>query len=289
MDSIKSRRTFCDLTVILSCWMLVGCNLTGPAETPDEADTEMIFVNVPAGKFRAGMYAREDSLDHAFEIAKYEVTNVQYTLFLEQAYARGEISVEDTVVTGYYAGDEHWPAGDRIFKIVNTPQSGIHFANGKFHADERLANHPVALVTWYGAEAFAGFYGFRLPQENEWEKAARGNSTRDYPWGNTISGQRANYFDSGDPFDNGSSPVGYYNGDEHDGFQTLDGASPFGAYDMAGNVWEWLGEFAGTSSYRIIKSGSWAGAGGRLRCWDKSLHFPDEKYTSFGFRVVRIP
>ncbi|MFC1784869.1 formylglycine-generating enzyme family protein, partial [Candidatus Neomarinimicrobiota bacterium] len=97
------------------------------------------------------------------------------------------------------------------------------------------------------------YYGLRLPTKDEWEKAARANSMTNYPWGNTFSSSYANFKDSGDKYDNDTTPVGYYNG----GGNTNDSYSPYGIYDMAGNVWEWTSSWWRDSSGKVIKGGSW--------------------------------
>ena len=87
-----------------------------------------------------------------------------------------------------------------------------------------------------------GGNGYRLPTEAEWEKAARGGVAKcNYPWGNSIDGSKANYQGSGDPFDDGTTPVGYYNGNQvFRGQRRMDDMqNGFGLYDMAGNVYEW--------------------------------------------------
>jgi iron(II)-dependent oxidoreductase len=171
----------------------------------------------------------------AFYIDKYEVTNALYARF-----------VQATRRLASRLSDKHQ---------FNQPQQ------------------PVVGVTWHDAQAYCTWAGKRLPTEAEWEKAARGPEGRIYPWGNSVDGVRMNYCDKRCPFrwkdtasDDGyarTAPVGSYE----------QGKSPYGAYDMAGNVWEWVADWYAADYYqhspaqnppgpaagerKIVRGGAW--------------------------------
>ena len=200
----------------------------GSTRVSEKDGMEQVFV--PAGEFTIGWQGTDattevlpgpfpDFLKHtvsldSFWIDKVPVTNGQYQRCVQAGACR--------------------PCGQN-----NIPPQGVNY-----FTDSEYANYPVVNVSWYMARDYCDWAGRRLLTEAEWEKAARGTDGRKYPWGNepytedkanicdkhcppSVRGTIANpNFNDGYP---GPSPVGNYPA----------GASPYGALDMAGNVWEW--------------------------------------------------
>ena len=176
---------------------------------------------------------------------------------------------------------------------LNEPDLRITFDGETFSALPGYENHPMVYVTWFGAEAYCDFYAWRLPTELEWEKAARGTDGRAYPWGNEIERNLANYYDSRDPAETifgkqgDTTPVGFYNGQSYDGYQTGAAVSPYGLYDMAGNVWQWTADDYPYVHYRFMRGGSRGDYENFLRVWARNNAGPDHAGPSVGFRCVR--
>ena len=245
---------------------------------------------IPDGSYIGGVDNISSTIDYDYQIMVNEVTNEQYIYFLNQAYADSLITVLYDMVRGYYKGDELYPERpDYFYTITNEfeTQFPLSFHDGFFSIDSSLLNHPVDYLSWYGATAFADFYGFQLPSSGEWEKAARGNTGYRFPWGDNKNLNLANIWDSGDPFDNGTTPVGFYNGENNLGYATGNDSSPYGLHDLIGNVTEWTRSFDNETNHYIFKGMSW-GANWYPDCWmDFSSNSHGNIGLGKGFRCVR--
>lgn len=151
--------------------------------------------------------------------------------------------------------------------------------------------HPVVNVTWHDAAAYSTWAGVFLPTEAQWEKAARGADGRFYPWSSKWDSARC--VNSVGNMRNSTAPIG----------SCLQGASPFGALDMAGNVWEWCADWYNENYPRIsprdnpigpaagdrraLRGGSWSDNMPFLfRSAMRFRHNPQGKFISFGFRCA---
>ncbi len=173
-------------------------------------------------------------------------------------------------------------------------RSPRHFRNRTY--PEGKADHPVTYVTWDDANAYCEWAGKRLPTDKEWEKAARGTDGREYPWGNEFNTDKANmplrWEELGQFGD--TTPVGAFEG----------GVSPYGLYDMTGNVWEWTASwyeaYPGNKTpsenygkrYKTLKGGSWFDCsfykcGISAPVYNRAFFAKRTKNDSFGFRCAK--
>lgn len=249
------------------------------------------YVHVPPGAFQMGDrtgdgLARERpahtvTLD-AFYISKYEITNAQWKRFRDDPG---------------YDDPKFWPNGHVVPRdqVPYWTQPNNH-GGGTPDSD----HYPVIGVNWDSATAYTAWLTartgkrYRLPTEAEWEKAARGSDGRRYPWGDGIDRSLANYVGA-QPFDT-VQPVGHFPGN----------ASPYGAFDMAGNVLEWCQDWYDRDyyassprknpqgpkdgSYRVVRGGSFFVEAYDLRSSARSAAWPSfQGHRMIGFRPVREP
>ena len=291
------------LTLGLLIVLLTSCapvDLNAPIATFDTGVDPEAWVQIPAGEFYFGQHEDIETTP-AYEIMVTDVTVGQYAAFLNAAQADGYVRLVDGDVVGYYPGDvfhgvkheEEIKAGDWLFIPLDDPSQRIQFDGTTFSAQPGYENHPMTLVSWFGAWGYCGYYETRLPTEMEWEKAARGTDARPFPWGEEIARENANFYASRDPFEEMSSvgsrtsPVGFYNGEKYGDYQTIDSASPYGLYDMAGNVWQWTRDVYEGMHYRFMRGGSKDTYEMDLRVWVRNNATPTYVSPGVGFRCAR--
>lgn len=284
--------------VLLASCATVDLNAAIPAfDTGVDPNT---WAQIPAGEFYFGQHEDIKTTD-AYEIMITDVTTAQYADFLSAALADGYVKVADEQIVGFYPGDEFHgvkheeeiKAGDWLFLPLNDPSQRIKFDGTRFTVRNGYENHPMTSVTWFGAWGYCDYYDYRLPTEVEWEKAARGTDVRPFPWGDEILRENANFYSSRDPFEDMSSfgsrtsPVGFFNGQTYNGYVTLDSVSPFGLYDMAGNVWQWTGDVYEGMHYRFMRGGSKDTYDMDLRVWVRNNATPTYYSPGVGFRCAK--
>jgi len=236
------------------------------------------FVEIPAGPFQMGSdeYSSErppHSIDlQTFYVARYPTTVAQFQAFVD----------------------------------------ATDFEPGSDNALQDPASRPVRYVTWHEALAYCNWltetlktwehtpeflvkrlaqgWRFTLPTEAQWEKAARGEDGRTYPWGKDTDNNKANYGDTGIGV---TSAVGCFPG----------GKSPFGVEDMSGNVWEWClskyekypykddrrNRIDKSRDSRVVRGGAFYLNVGSVRCAFRYGRSPPTRYDYSGFRVVFSP
>jgi len=290
-------------TIILMAVLLASCttvDLNAPIPIFDTGVNPESWAQIPAGEFFFGQHNEVQTTD-AYEIMVTDVTTSQYADFLNQALAEGYVKVSSDQIVGYYPGDEFHEvkheeriaAGDWMFIPLNDPSQRIKFDGQSFTVQTGYENHPMTMVTWFGAWGYCGYFDEHLPTEVEWEKAARGTDTRAFPWGDEIIRENANFYSSLDPFESMSSygsrtsPVGFYNGKTYNGYVTLNSVSPFGLYDMAGNVWQWTDDVYEGMHYRFMRGGSKDTYDMDLRIWTRNNATPTYFSPGVGFRCAR--
>lgn len=248
---------------------LQGFEINPPAYPTVSDDAPMVFV--PAGEFMMGSVEGEGGDDpneqpqHLVALDDYYIDQYEVTV---ERYAR-------FLKTTGRTPPRYWDQG-------NLPQHG---------------QKPVVGIHWEDAHRYCQWVGKRLPTEAEWEKAARGTDKRPYPWGTAKpDSSLANFGQSESKqfYEDRLTPVDTYES----------GKSPYGAYDMAGNVWEWVADWYSEEYYqestkknpkgpssgdrKVMRGGSWDNGARNLRSANRSRKgFPTRRHATLGFRCAK--
>jgi formylglycine-generating enzyme required for sulfatase activity len=261
-------------------WLIfVSLILAGPfyaqaAEPGGKDGAPMVLV--PAGPFPMGVppgdrdggrdeYPRHTVELDAFYIDAYEVNNARYREFVKATGHRTPVHPTNPART-------LWKDGQVSIAV---------------------AERPVVNVDWQDADAYCKWAGKRLPTEAEWEKAARGTDDRRFPWGNVEPTSKHLNFNQQWIGEKTLMPVGSYEA----------GKSPYGVYDMAGNVWEWVADWYDDHYYekspaknpkgpdsgtdKVLRSSGWAVETPLVRIFTRVKSAPEIRNESTGFRCAR--
>ena len=233
----------------------LGADNTGTGTGASSAPAGMVLVS--AGNFKYGPPTGSDTWEEiinlpAFHIDTYEVTAAEYKA------------------------------------CVDAPGSPCSYGgpSGVYNYDNSKANHPMNYINWQEAVDYCTWVGKRLPTEFEWEKAARGTDGDHQPWGNNpaiptcteavidVSGSTSAPGCGG----NSTWVVG----------QKAPGISPYGAYDMIGNVGEWTNSwYSSNQIYRTNRGGSFRSTASVYNVYERDQPNPSTRYDSHGFRCAQ--
>lgn len=314
------------LAIVLFIMSIMSGNA---AEQPTAGDTPVVdlfakdaMVLIPAGPFIMGSdevdtsgkseeygfikplfedeHPRRKENLGAYLIDKYEVTNEKYKDFvIDQNYWMPEQWKQN----GYLLTHEILSIADietlrrvaaETFRLDmdTTVMNKEQLLDAIDKKNQELDKLPVTGITWHDADNYCKWRGRRLPSEAEWEKAARGTKGFEYPWGDEWAEGKSNSGgDSG--WEYGVAPVGSYE----------NGRSPYGLYDMAGNVMEWVNDwyrqYPGNkfeskdygARYKVVRGGGWGGVGHyTISHFSRSAYRfyvkPDATFNDLGFRCV---
>ncbi len=288
------------LLISMLCW-LIASMVTAQEPSP--------LVTIPGGKFLLGLPEQaawnflaildqqygKDAVDitvfddvindqpvrvSSYQIEAYPVSVAQYTAFLNSS---------PEAATHYHP------------EMADSNTCGILRTEEQFSVVAGRENYPVVYVTWFDAAAYAAWAGMRLPTEAEWERAARGQVGRLFPWGDKLILTNANHGRTGK---NGGEP------DPTDGFTHSspvnafrDGQTPKGIASLSGNIWEWTADWYRPDAYtsisvsnptgpdrgvrRVIRGGSFRSWGPELSSVYRGKQKPDVVADDIGFRCVR--
>jgi len=236
-----------------------------PTEITDAEGVSMVLV--PAGEFTMGSerYTNEKPL-HLVYLSAF------YMDVYEVTNAAYKVCVDANVCT--------------------PPQSTNSLARFTYYGNKEFDDYPVIRVDWDQAKTYCEWRQASLPTEAQWEKSSRGIDGRTFPWGEVISCSYTNYLGC-NKVDNDTLPVGSFEA----------GKSPYGIYNLAGNVWEWvsdwyLEDYYQTSPYidplgpesgveKILRGGGYSTLGAYMRSYYRGAISPTEFRNDIGFRCAK--
>ncbi len=252
---------------------LTLAEVPGATRVRDKDGSVMVYV--PAGEFTMG--SREDDPDALGD------ERPQHTVYLSAFW------IDQTEVTNEQYGR---------CVAAGACQASPYADRGPFNDPD----YPVVGVSWHDAKAYCQWVGRRLPTEAQWEKAARGTDGRTYPWGDTFGSSRLSFCDANCEYEHKddlandgfpyTAPVGSY----------PTGASPYGALDMAGNVWEWCQDWFDADYYadsppsdpqgpdsgdsRVVRGVTWSVTVRFVRAANRYGFDPGARLLNIGFRCL---
>ncbi len=254
--------------------VLVICLLVFYIKSVAAEDVPTGMVLVPAGEFTMG-------IDEA-RLEKIVGTLGGMVKYHDSATPAHKVNVDAVYIDKYEVTNDEYKkfiAATGAAIPLSWEDAGGDMPRGK-------GKHPVVYVNWENAVAYCEWVGKRLPTEAEWEKAARGADGRLFPWGNKFSRKKLNFEKSRK---RGTTKVGSY----------PKGVSPYGCYDMAGNVWEWTAdnylpypgnkhedEFYGKERY-VLRGGSFMDAKYDALTTMRSKFTPITDDENVGFRCAK--
>ena len=268
--------------IILLIVYLVGAYLAGKLlaeeekrptskESPAAVDKYPDMVLIPAGEFTMGDNTR---YNWTFMLAYNIYDGPEHVVYLDAYYI-----------------DRYEVTNEQYKKFAE--ETGYRMPRCWNDARFNRPNYPIVGITWDDAVAYVKWAGKRLPTEAEWEKAARGTDKRLWPWGNKFNKYKCNVWESGEDGLRATKPVGSYE----------NGKSPYGCYDMAGNIWEWCADYydqnyyyvspsknpqgAETGQQRVIRGGGLLYFGHYARCAARYRVPPYAQSPQIGFRCAK--
>ncbi len=259
---------------ILMTWLGVG-RWTSKETIALETSTPEGMVYIPGGQFMMGSTGQEGKMGFQIGVDEVPQHKVEMKPFYIDRYE---------VTNAQY--QKFIDATGRPTPVDHHDPTFYSWVNNKPPAGQE--NHPVVYVSWYDADAYCRWTGKRLPTESEWEKAARGTDGRAWPWGDTFDGTKCNVYEFSPLW---TTPVGSY----------PEGVSPYGVYDMCGNVAEWTDSwyqpYPGSKlqrasfgeHFKVARGGAWPLP---YEPWSRATNRnlaqpPDYQHRSLGFRCAK--